>query len=100
MKRDIQLISSLLVLLFAISGAVFGQEVTGTLNGTVKDSTGALVKGATVTVTDTDKKVVVRTLITGDEGEWLAPNLLAGNYSLSIEASGFKRSSRATSNSM
>src|SRR5215216_2881388 len=91
MKRHIQLIISLLVLLFAIAGAVLAQEVTANLNGTVKDTTGAVVKGAIVTVTDTDKKVVVRTLTTGDEGEWLAPNLLAGNYSLTIEAPGFKK---------
>src|SRR5687768_16303675 len=83
MKRYIRLttIISLLALLFTISGAALAQEVTANLNGNVKDTTGALVKGATVTVTDTDKKVVVRTLTTGDEGEWAAPNLLAGNYS-------------------
>ena len=82
---------SLLALLFAISGGVLGQETTGNLNGSVKDTTGAVVKGATVTVTDADKKVVVRTLTTGDEGEWIAPNLLAGNYSIAIEAPNFKK---------
>src|SRR5829696_2329040 len=93
MKRHIHLktIISLLTLLFALSGAALGQEVTGNLNGTVKDSTGALVKGATVVITDIDKKVVARTLTTGDGGEWQAPNLPAGNYSLTIEAPGFKK---------
>jgi hypothetical protein len=93
MKRYIRLttIISLLALLFTISGAALAQEVTANLNGSVKDTTGALVKGAIVTLTDTDKKVVVRTLTTGDEGEWTAPNLLAGNYSISIEAPGFKK---------
>src|ERR1051325_1786175 len=91
MKRNIQFISLLLALLFTIGGAALAQEVTANLNGTVKDTTGALVKGATVTITDTDKKVVVRTLTTSEEGEWLAPNLLAGNYSLTIEAPGFKK---------
>ena len=93
MKRHIRLttIISLLALLFTISGAALAQEVTANLNGSVKDTTGALVKGATVTLTDTDKQVIVRTLTTGDEGEWTAPNLLAGNYSISIEAPGFKK---------
>src|SRR5688572_8922044 len=93
MKRHIRLTSiiSLLALLFTISGAAFAQEVTANLSGTVKDTTDALVKGATVTLTDTDKKVVVRTLTTGDEGEWTAPNLLTGTYSISIEAPGFKK---------
>jgi len=93
MTRHIQLknIIFLLTLLFAISGTALAQEITGNLNGSVKDSTGALVKGATVVITDTDKKVVLRTLTTGDDGEWLAPNLPAGNYSLAIEATGFKK---------
>ena len=93
MRRHIQLksIISVLTLLFAVCGHAFGQEITGNLNGTVKDTTGALVKAATVTVTDVDKKVVVRTLSTGDEGEWLAPNLPAGTYAITIEATGFKK---------
>ena len=45
-------------------GAAFAQETTGTLNGTVKDTTGAAVKGATVTITDEEKNVVVRTVTT------------------------------------
>ena len=93
MKRHIKLptVISLLTLLFLISGVVFAQEVTANLNGAVKDTTGAVVKGATVIITDTDKKVQVRTVTTGDEGEWLAPNLLAGNYSISVEAPNFKK---------
>lgn len=92
MKRHIQLrtIIALLTLLFA-SGAALGQEVTANLNGTVKDTTGALVNGATVTISDADKKVVVRTLTTNEAGEWLAPNLLAGTYSISVEAPNFKK---------
>ncbi|HEU0253332.1 MAG TPA: carboxypeptidase-like regulatory domain-containing protein, partial [Pyrinomonadaceae bacterium] len=88
MKRYVKLqtIISLLTLLFAISGAAFAQEITGNLSGVVKDTTGAVVKGATVTITDAEKKVLVRTITTGDEGEWLAPNLLAGTYSISVES--------------
>ncbi len=93
MKRHIKLqtIISLLTLLFAISGATFAQEITGNLSGVVKDTTGAVVKGATVTITDAEKKVLVRTITTGDDGDWLAPNLLAGTYSISVEAPNFKK---------
>src|SRR5262249_28861698 len=94
MKRHIQLktIVSLLTLLFAISGAAFGQEITGDLLGTVKDSTGALVKGATVTVTDPSKaNIVVRSMTTNDEGGFFAPNISPGLYSITVEAPNFKK---------
>jgi hypothetical protein len=80
-----------MLLISALSGVASAQEITGNLYGTVKDATGAVVKGATVTITDAEKQVVVRTLTTGDEGEWSAQNLLAGLYTIAIEASGFKK---------
>src|SRR5919199_4286852 len=67
------------------------QEITGSINGTVKDTTGAVVKGATVTVTDEDKKVVVRTTTTGDEGGYSVTPLAVGNYSVTVEAPSFKK---------
>jgi len=94
MKRfttQLTTITLLMLLIFAISGVASAQEITGNLYGTVKDTTGAVVKGATVTLTDTEKQVVVRTLTTGDEGEWSAPNLLAGVYSIAVEAPNFKK---------
>ena len=47
-----------LALCFSLAGAAVAQEITGSIVGTVKDPNGAAVKGATVTVTDADKKVV------------------------------------------
>lgn len=94
MKRHVQLktIISLLTLLFAISGAAFGQEITGDLLGTVKDSTGAVVKGATVTITDPSKaNILVRSLTTNDDGGFFAPNVSPGIYSITVEAPNFKK---------
>jgi hypothetical protein len=68
------------------------QEITGTINGTVKDASGAAVADATVTITDEDKNIVVRTLKTGDEGQYSAPSLPVGNYSVAVEAPNFKKS--------
>src|SRR4030095_6219394 len=97
MKRhfEFKIFFSMLALVFALSGAVVGQEVTADLNGTVKDSTGAVVKGATVSITDSDKKVLVRTLTSDDQGAWVAANLPAGNYSISVEAPNFKKAVKA-----
>src|SRR5215470_12803328 len=82
MKRHIQLktIISLLSLLIAFSGAAFGQEITGVLTGTVKDANGAGVKGAAVTVTDSAKKLVVRTTSTDDDGAFTVTDLHVGVY--------------------
>ena len=85
----------LLVLALALcagAGAALAQETTGTINGTVKDTTGAVVKGATITITDEAKGVVVRTVETGDEGAYSAPSLPVGVYRVSVEAAGFKKS--------
>ncbi|HJQ34036.1 MAG TPA: carboxypeptidase regulatory-like domain-containing protein [Pyrinomonadaceae bacterium] len=73
------------------SASVSAQETTGAVNGTVTDNTGAVVKGATVTVTDEGKKVDVRTVTTGDEGEYTVTPLPAGSYKVSVEAPGFKK---------
>ena len=81
-----------LALLFSLSATALSQEITGNIVGTVKDSSGAAVKGATVTITDDDKGLVVRTITTGDEGEFSAPQLPSGNYSMAVEAPGFKKS--------
>src|SRR5687767_13580201 len=76
----------LFVLPFALGGVALGQEITGNLAGNVKDSSGAIVKGATVVVTDALKNSVVRTVETNDEGNFSVPNLQAGIYSISVEA--------------
>jgi hypothetical protein len=78
-------------LCLALSSVTFGQEITGSLVGTVTDSTGASVKGATVTIADSDKKVVVRTASTNDEGQFSVPNLQSGNYDVTVEAPNFKK---------
>ena len=69
----------------------FSQETTGSIVGHVTDTTGAAVRGATVTVTDTDKNVVVRTVTTGDEGEYAVTPVAAGSYTVAIEAPSFKK---------
>src|SRR5215216_5449213 len=93
MKRHVQLKTLVLLLLlpFALCGAASGQEITGNLNGTVKDATGAIVKGATVTVTDAQKNAAVRTVTTSDDGDFSVPNLAVGTYSLTVEATNFKK---------
>jgi hypothetical protein len=66
------------------------QITSGTITGRVQDSTGAMVKGATVTVSNPSNGLT-RQLTTTDTGEFVAPNLLPGTYNVSVDAPGFKR---------
>lgn len=79
------------VLALSMSYAGFSQNVTGTILGTVTDSKGGAVANATVTITNSDQNIVVRTLTTDQEGQYIAPLLPVGRYSVTGEASGFKK---------
>jgi len=81
-----------LVLCLGLSGLIFAQETTGSINGTVRDATGGSIAGATVTITDPAKNnAVVRTLTTNDDGDWSAPNLPVSVYKITVEATNFKK---------
>src|SRR6185312_15396112 len=70
---------------------VFGQlDVSGTIEGTVLDPSQAAVAGAKVTLTNTDRNQVVRQTTTNASGVFSAPVIPIGNYSLKVEATGFK----------
>ena len=86
-----RLLSLAAVLLLGLSAVAFGQEITGTIGGTVKDSSGASVRGATVTITDVQTKVVARTTTTAEDGQFSAPNLPAAYYDVTVEAPNFKK---------
>src|SRR5438105_1000716 len=81
----------LVTIFFCFSLFSVAQDVTGNIVGTVKDQSGAVVPNAKVTVTNTDTGVVVRTLTTNDKGEYSALLLQIGHYSISAEASNFKK---------
>lgn len=67
------------------------QTITGTIRGTVTDSSGAIVPNAVVVVTSTDKHIEVRRVTANTSGEYVAPLLPVGNYEISVEANGFQR---------
>lgn len=72
---------------------LFAQAASGTIVGTVSDSSGAVVGGATVVVTNV-KTQVSSTWQTNESGEYTAPFLIPGTYQVSVEHSGFKKAVR------
>src|SRR5215472_6545839 len=87
MKRLRYLLCSFLVL----AGAATAQDITGSIAGTVKDSTGAVIPGANVTIINADTNVVARKVATDETGHYVAPLLPIGHYSIAIEKAGFQK---------
>src|SRR6516164_103780 len=83
-------LTTLLALALLSACAVFGQAVAiGSVSGTVTDSSGSTVPGATVRMIETDK-ATVHTANTTPDGRYTFNNLPAGPYRLEVQAGGFK----------
>ncbi len=90
MSRNTTLMSLIsLCLLLVISGPVYGQLNTGTLSGTVTDTSGGVLPGVTITLTEVQTGQV-RTTLTGDEGRYRASSLSVGTYQVAAELVGFQ----------
>ena len=72
----------------------YGQNSNGKINGTVKDSDGAVVSGAGVSLLNANQ-AVLRTTVTDSEGRFSLDDIAPGNYQLNVERSGFLRSRSA-----
>jgi hypothetical protein len=75
-------------LLFSISASA--QEARGTITGTVKDATQAVVPGATVKITNVAMGTTV-SLPANEAGFFRAPYLIPGTYRIVVENTGFKK---------
>ena len=87
---------SLRVLAFAVCSLVLlagvatqAQTFRGTILGSVSDSSGAAIPGASVTIKNLGTGLT-RTVVTQDDGSYAAPELPIGNYSVTVEKAGFK----------
>src|SRR5512142_3192899 len=81
--------AALFTLLCLLMPLAFAQEITGDIRGTVRDSSGAVVRGAKVQVINTDRNQVVRTLTTGADGAYNVTILPVGHYKVTVDAQGF-----------
>ena len=86
-RRQLGLLSAAAIILLACSTAFAG--VTASIAGTVKDSTGAVLVGASVTATNTATGVV-QTVYSNGEGAYTLPALPPGKYDLEVRQKGFK----------
>jgi Carboxypeptidase regulatory-like domain len=80
----------LVALLLCAGVAAFGQQITGSLIGTVKDQQGAVVNTATVRATNTATGFSRSAPVNG-YGEFRIDYLPVGSYTVQVDATGFKR---------
>jgi len=86
--RRLGMTTALLLLTFGLSRSAFA-GVTASILGTVKDASGAVIPGATITATNTDTHIAQAVSTNGD-GSYAFPALPPGKYELSINLKGFK----------
>jgi len=75
-------------LVLAASGVAWSQTVQGVITGTITDPTGAVVPGATVTITNVGTNIS-QTTTTGSDGSYRFPLVPPGSYTLEIKAANF-----------
>src|SRR5262245_29112066 len=82
--------AALLVLMLGLLATpAWAQAVYGSIAGTVDDSSGAAVPGATVTIKSVERQTE-DTVITNESGRYTKDRLLPGTYTVRAELSGFK----------
>jgi hypothetical protein len=88
---------SILVIVVASSMAmmlcVARAQTTGTIWGTIADTSGAVLPNASVTITEQDTNES-RSVKSDGQGRFMAPLMPIGHYSIIVDAAGFQRSER------
>jgi hypothetical protein len=84
-KKSLGIVSAAFLICLSVSA----QINTGRILGTVTDQTGGVIAGAMVSVTNSQTGVA-RNLVADDAGEYNAPNLTPGMYTVKVTANGFQ----------
>jgi hypothetical protein len=83
-------VSLLVAIVFLLVGSVHAQQITGSIVGTVKDQTGAVVGKTSVKATNVDTGFS-RSAPTNSYGEYRIDYLPVGKYNVNVDATGFER---------
>ena len=89
MKRTSLSVAIVLLLLVTMATSASAQ-VTGGITGTVADSQGGVIPGATVTLTSASKNTTLGTTVTNERGGFAFPNVPPDTYTVTVEMSAFK----------
>src|SRR5688572_24107021 len=82
-----------MMLALLVASPVLGQDFRGSIAGTITDTTGSVLPGTTVTVTNEGTQVAA-SIQTDMKGAFQARYLISGTYSVSARLDGFKTAVR------
>src|SRR5579864_6528792 len=91
--KGVQFVRRFFACFCLLSAVVFAQE-TGSIRGTVTDTSSAAVPAAKITVTDVDRNVDYST-VSDSSGRYIFPTLPPARYTLAVEAAGFQKATQA-----
>ena len=87
------MLKKLLSLCFLLTGALCAQVDTSAIVGTLRDSSGAVITSAGITLTEQETNIST-VVHANTEGDYTSPPLRVGTYSVTVEAAGFQSQTR------
>src|SRR6202453_3968762 len=81
----------LMTILLVFCPLMRGQELAGTFNGTITDTSGAVISHATITITLNGVSGTSRVVQSNDDGNYTATNLPAGTYTITVSEPSFEK---------
>ncbi|MGZ4816664.1 MAG: carboxypeptidase-like regulatory domain-containing protein, partial [Terriglobales bacterium] len=88
--RFLRALLSFLAITLCLTLGAWAQKDSGSIVGTVTDSSGAVVPDATIVVTEADQGTTFKTK-TNSSGEFTATPLRVGRYNVAVERTGFRK---------
>ena len=93
-RKRLGVLVSVMATLILVSPPLLAQITTGTVAGTVKDPSGAVIPGVTVVLTSETRGTKSAPTVTNETGDFVIPNLTPDSYSLEVTLEGFKAAKR------
>src|SRR4030043_1511761 len=90
MKRTIIAMVAIFAAFLLMSSVSYAQIRTGSIMGTVKDAQGDVLPGVTVELSGEKLLGGVRSVVTNEKGKFRFPNLMPGEYELTVTLEGFQ----------
>ena len=90
LRRLLVIGADVMVALLVVSSPLLAQITTGTVTGSVKDPTGAVIPGATVVLTSETRGTKSAPAVTNEAGTYVFPNVTPDTYTVEVTLQGFK----------
>jgi hypothetical protein len=88
-RQGVRYMAAVGTVLLVLAASVAAQGVTGTITGTVKDTQGGVIPGATVTLISATRGTTSTPVVTGASGDFVFPNVTADSYTIQVEMPSF-----------